>query len=179
MAYTGTVFTLDPSVVTLATGGITDLVNQLGKQCGLLFDPIMSPCPNCSLDPQSAAGNKPTTRWESGGAVAPRAAGLCHNCGGTNQIATEVPLEVITMLVAVTPHTFFKKFPANIQVPDGTIQTKGFQTDLPKVLRSRAMVLSPDTQGVVRWRYELDGEPVDVSNITPGVFFVATWKRVG
>ncbi len=112
---------------------------------------------------------------------------MCLGCGGTGRKADESVTETVVMLVSWGSNESFKKgaatferhVPGNLQTGAGACQTKGYMADAAKVMRARQMILQPDKQGLVRWRFELDGEIADVSNVVPGEFFQANWKRVG
>lgn len=163
-------FEIPDEVRQIAQDGLDDLITQIGKQCQLIYPARMVP----GNPPDQTIGQKGGNQWVTGGPMN-RAT---PSQGGTGYVA-EQESETIQMLIQWNPSDFFIKPPYNVQIPDGTIQTKGFQADLPKVLRAAYMIVSPDKEGLIRWKYELDGEPGDKSNLVPGVFFVAQWKRVG
>lgn len=169
----GKVFTLTDGIRQIATDSLDDLLDQLGKHCKLVYSPAFLPCAACAADP---AGLKPGNAWVSGGPLPLPEGGLCPACGGTGFRAEEV-FETITMLVANRPSQFYIPFPANVQVPAGAIQTKFYLSDLGKVRRASQMILQPELSSVAMWRYELEGEPVDVGNIIQGRYCVALWKR--
>ncbi len=62
-------------------------------------------------------------------------------------------------------------------MPYGTIQTKGYLVDLPKIQRADRAVFQPPIQSTLRMTFRLAGEPADVSNIIQGRYCVATWTR--
>lgn len=171
----GKVFTLSPNIVTLATDTFTDLLNQLGKPCRLIYPPKQVSCPNCVFD---AVGNKSANVWLDGGPQPFPNGQECPMCNGVFYAAQEVT-RPITLLIAWAPAQWFVRAPNGFQIPDGMIQTKGFIADLPFVLQARQMVIETPIEGMNRYRFFLDGEPVDVSNITPGRFFVSRWRRGG
>jgi hypothetical protein len=160
----GTLFTLTPAIKSVTQQALEDLITELGKNCKLFYPPTQETC--------GCAGNV----WLTGGPAPPGDVTTCPLCGGSGFRAKEVS-ETLKMGVAVHPKDFWKKPPPNIQIPDGTIQTKGYLTDLPKLRAAERMQLQPELDAVARWMYVRDDDPVDVSNIVQGVFVVLQWKR--
>ena len=168
-------FTLSNDVKTIAQNAIDDLIDQLGKDCLLLYPPLPEPRNNCILDP---IGNKSSNHWFNGGPMPFPNGSICPMCNGGGFHFKEMT-KPIKLLIANSPSEWFVKFPHNIQVPAGTIQTKGYTTDLPDVLQTRKMVLQVSLQPMIRFTYELAGEPIDQGNIVQGRYWVAMWNRVG
>lgn len=179
-------FEITNEIRTIARSAISDMIDQLGKVCLLVYPPTWTAC-DCSTDPSATAGSNPNNRWITGGPAPAGQAGLCLACGGTGRKAEESATEAVTMLVSWGATEAFKKgaatfarnVPADLQTAAGSVSTKGYMADAPKILRARQMILQPDKEGLIRWRFELDGELADVSNVVPGYFFQANWKRVG
>lgn len=169
----GVLFTLPQTAKDITRQALDDLITELGKPCRLIYPPVPVPCAACVADP---IGQKPGNAWIHGG-PSPMSGMVCPDCGGTGYRADSVT-ELIVMSVAVTPAHFWLKPPSGMQVPVGTIQTKTYLTNRDKLRRARRMILQPDAPGG-GWVYELDGDPVDVSNIIQSRYCVANWKRAG
>lgn len=167
-------FTLTTEIISIAQQAVTDLINNLGKDCTLYYPSRSSPCPNCLPGP----GNRPTVRWRTGGPIPFQDGSLCPMCNGKNQLF-EDQSEKITMLCAWTPKEWFLKPSSNVRIPDNQIQTKGFIGDLPKVARADSMVVESAIGAYKHYRFKLASEPIDPSNIVQVKFFVATWERAG
>jgi hypothetical protein len=166
------VFAISEGVRTIARNVLDDLLDQLGKNCKLVYAPAQEPCADC-LAP---AGGPAGATWVTGGPAPLPGAGLCPACGGTGLRAVESS-ETIKMQVANRPAKFWVPAPANVQVPAGTIQTKAYLTDLPKIRRAEEMVLQPELAPLIAWRYRRDGEPVDAGNIVQGRYCYTLWQR--
>lgn len=164
----GRLFTLSPSVVAMAKAAFSDLLDQLGKDCLLVYPPLMVPCDECGVN----------NTWVTGGPMTPADGTTCPLCDGSGLHARS-HTETVRMLLAYSPRDFFKPFPAGVQVPDGLIQAKAYIGDATKLMQAREMVVQPALQHVVRWRYVLDGEVLDASNIVQGAFVISNWKRAG
>jgi hypothetical protein len=172
----GKIFTLSADVKAIAQQAIDDLHNELGKDCRLVYPSRMVPCANCVFDP---IGKKSSNFYLNGGPAPFQNGTLCPMCDGNGLIAQEVT-EVVRMLVAWSPrHWFIQKMPTNVQSPAGLIQTKGFYADVPKILQARQMILETPLEPSVRYRFFLESEPIDASNIIQGRYFVALWRRQG
>lgn len=65
----------------------------------------------------------------------------------------------------------------NIVLPDGAIQTIGFMTDLPSILRAKQLIVHKDIKDYKTIRFERLGEPVPMG-IKQERYFTCTWKRV-
>jgi hypothetical protein len=161
----GTLFTLTDAIREVTQAALDDLITELGKTVRLVYPPLRVEC--------GCAGNA----WVTGGPFPTPGASPCALCGGTGYRA-EVTTEDLLMLVAAEPSRFFRPLPRGTQVPDGTIQVKFFLSNLPKVKQAQELILQPELEQVARWRYVLDGDPIDVSNIVRGRYAVAQLRRV-
>jgi hypothetical protein len=171
----GTIFTLTTDIKTVTSQALDDLMTELGKNCQLIYPPKWAACVNCVFDP---IGQKSSNRWVNGGPAPFPEGSVCPVCNGAGQRAEETT-ETIKMLVRSEPAHFWVKAPPGVNVPAGLIQTKGFFTDMPKVLQAQQMVVQPELQAIIRYRYTLVGEPLDIGNIIQGRYFVAMWQRSG
>lgn len=174
-------FTLTNDVKAITANAIDSLINQLGKACKLIYPPKMVPCGNCIAD---NVGMKSSNRWLSGGPLPFPDGSLCPLCNGKGFEAQEIS-ESIKLLVTWNPKKFdyplLQEKPGVqlVEVPAGTIQTKGFLSDMPRILQSRQLIVQTDIEGMNRYRFFLWGEPVDVSNIVQARYCVALWSRNG
>ena len=65
----------------------------------------------------------------------------------------------------------------NIQVPDGSIQTIGFMTDLPEVLKAKALIVHKDVKDYKDMGFELLGEHIP-AGLRQNRYFACAWRRV-
>lgn len=94
-----------------------------------------------------------------------------------NKIIKEV--EVFTpvkLKVYADPKTWIN-VAGNIAVPDGTIQTVGYMSDLPKILQAKAMIVHDEIKGYKELRYERMGEYTP-TGFKLDRYFSCFWKRV-
>lgn len=175
----GKVFALTPDIISIAQDALDDLLaphaeGGLAKTCQLIYPPVLSECVNCIYDP---IGDKSSNRWITGGPMPFPDGGICPVCNDVGKLAT-TPTENIQLGVQSDPAHFYLKVPFGVRVPAGTIQTKGFITDLPKVLQAQEMIVAPGKFPIVM-RYVMDGEPIDTGSIIQSRYWFAFWKRVG
>ena len=168
-------FSLSTDVKTIAQNAIDDLIDQLGKDCLLQFPPIPEYCVNCIIDP---IGNKSSNHWVNGGPIPFPNASICPMCDGRGYHYKELT-RPIKLLISNSPSEWFVKLPVNIQSPAGTIQTKGYVADLPDVLQCRKMIVQISLEPIIRYTYELNGEPIDQGNIVQNRYWVGIWNRIG
>lgn len=175
----GKLFTITDEIRNIARDAFDDMINQLGRSCTLHYNPVWEDCPNCEFDFNT---QRSANRWITGGPMKFPSGSICPMCGGEGQFKAETPTEEITMSVESDPKEWLRLGLEQLVMPDGTIFTKGFIKDLPKVNRSVFMTVDsqdgqPKTKLLAKYEYELLSEPVDVSSIVQGRYFVALWKR--
>lgn len=170
----GVLFTLDTATKAVIQQGLDDLITELGKDCLIVYPPLRVNCVNCVKDP---IGNKSSNVWKTGGPLPFPNGGICPMCNGSFTVAKENS-ETLHLLCAWEPRNFF--YPIrnlDLKVPFGTIQTKGYMSDLPKIKRANYLVFELPIVPIIRQTYVLSGEPGDQSNIIQNRYFVATWER--
>lgn len=170
----GNLFTLTPDIIQLAKNGIDDLLNQLGKKCLLQYSPKQIFCPNCTYDP---VAKKSRNIWISGGPISFPNGTTCPMCEGVGY-KFETATDTITMLCHTDKRKWVTKLPPNVQISDGAVETKGYLSDLEKVLRAEVMIVQPDLSPYITWKYKLYGEPTNPSNIIQDRYFLAIWERM-
>lgn len=168
-------FSLSAEIKQIAKDAIDDLIDQLGKDCLLVYPSVPEKCVNCIAD---FVGNKSSNHWTSGGPIPFPNGSICPMCDGEGFHFKEIT-KPIKLLISNNPSQWFIKVPSNVVIPDGSIQTKGYVRDLPNVLQSRKMVMQISIEPIIRFTYNLSGEPIDQGNIVQNEYWVATWNRVG
>jgi hypothetical protein len=100
---------------------------------------------------------------------------LCPLCGGVGK-RFEEKFDKVKFLCQWNPRSWFMA--ANIRVPDGYVQIKGYITDLPRLRRCEYILLQTPISGLTYFKFKLDSEPIDRGNIIQGRYFVALLKRI-
>lgn len=64
-----------------------------------------------------------------------------------------------------------------IQVPNNSIQTIGYMTDLPKVLKAKLLIVNKDIKDYKEMRFQRTGEHI-VTGFGQNRYFACFWSRV-
>jgi hypothetical protein len=170
----GSIFTLTSGIKAVIQQALDDLITELGKPCKLVYPPRFVSCTNCVFD---AIGQKSSNHWRNGGPMQFADGMSCPMCNGVGRIAQEVS-EPIKLLCEWKPGNFVVPVP-NLQLyaPNSLLQTKGYMSDLPKLMRADRLVYQTAIGGLLNQTFQLLGEPGDKSNIIQNRYCVATWQR--
>jgi hypothetical protein len=147
----------------------------LGKYCRLVYPARVTPCSNCVIDP---IGKKSANRPRSGAPVPFSAGQPCPVCSGQGTIASEAS-ETLVFGLTWEPKKFVLPAPAalDLRTPNAACQVKGFLKDAPKLMKANYVVLDTQTEGVLRQKFKLAGEPGSPGNIVQGRYFYALLGR--
>ena len=168
------IFTISDEIRQVAMDAFDTLINELSKTCRLYYPPKMQECSNCVVD---MIGRKSSNIYLHGGPIPFPFGGMCPMCDGAGYKAIEVYHDV-NFLVNENIKSFYKDgLPSNVNLPNGTIQTKGYITDMPKVKRCSHMIKHLALENYQTMNYTLYGEPLSPGNIIQGRYFVALWLR--
>jgi hypothetical protein len=64
----------------------------------------------------------------------------------------------------------------NLNIPDGSIQTVGFLSDLPKILQAKALIVHDNIKDYKELRFERVGEHIPMG-FKQNRYFACMWKR--
>lgn len=170
----GRIFTITPDLRKVAEDAISDMIDQLGKECLLLYPSVEQPCPNCIYDPTT---KRSTGIYKTGGPTPFQNKTICPVCRGNGRLPYE-SATTVTLLCQWNPRQY-QNLGGNVQAPYSIVRTKGFLSDLPKVQRAKRMIIELPVTPLIRATFDLASEPVDAGNIVPGKFFTCIWKRSG
>lgn len=144
--------------------------NFIGKACSIYYPPSRDVCPNCTVV-KLASGS--SNQYKTGGPV-PFTHGICPYCGGVGYKETESS-ESIRLRVYWNKRDWAKVAP-QIQVPEASVMTIGFLTDLTKCLQANYIILVTEQSGLEQYRFTLAGEPFP-HGFGKDRYFIAYWKR--
>jgi hypothetical protein len=65
----------------------------------------------------------------------------------------------------------------DMKIPDGSIETIGFMSDLPKVLSAKALIVHDGIKNIKEQRFERYGEHAPMG-LRQNRYFVCLWRRV-
>lgn len=153
------------------------MTNLEGRKCVLYFPPIPTPVSGTqSINPP--IGSDISQNIWSAGMPQPMFSqqGFDPYANGTPYVEIEQS-ETITMIVYPNPGKFSHIFPMGERKADGLIVTRGFVTDLNKVLNCTRMETMIEL-GTDHYKYKLEGEPTFPSTIIQNRWFYAMWRRL-
>lgn len=141
-----------------------DFLNSVGKTCTLYGVPVQNKCPNCTGGQNYNGGPLPFTNGT-----------ICPYCNGQDFIQTESTSSIV-LLVYCHPKDFINYNKLQINIPDGSIQTRGLISDLPLIQRANTISLN-NIIGFENIRFKKLGEfiPFGVRLKTE---FSQLWQRV-
>lgn len=148
------------------------MLNTFGRSCRLFYPSLMVSC-SCGVDP---IGNKPGNIWSTGGRVGYPNTQNCGLCNNTGKIAQQ-NTEDITLVLYWNPSEYRKLLPVNFQVPNGTVMTRGFMSDFPKVEMCESAILGVELMPYKNYRYKRLSEPIDYALLVQGRYFLMLWQR--
>lgn len=169
----GKLFTISPKIRKIAQDGIDDLIDQLGKDCLLVYPSVQEDCPNCVFDPTTG---RSSGVYKTGGPRPFPRGSICPVCRGKGTIDSD-HTDVIRLLCTWNPKQFVM-LAGNIERPYSVLQTKGYMTDVPKIIQARRLIVQLPIEPYVRATFELMSEPIDPGNIIQGRYFIALWKQI-
>jgi hypothetical protein len=148
-----------------------DFINlNFGVNCTVFLPSLKVQCDNCVFD---TINNKSSNMYLAGGPI-PFTFGVCPWCDGNG--FKEIPnSSVIKMKVYFSRKNWIQIVP-NINIPDGSVQTIGFLSDLPKIKAAQFVRINSDVAGYINYDYTLFGEPFP-HGFKQNRYFIAYWKR--
>ncbi len=171
---------LDPSaaiqitdkLITVYQNNIDALINQLGKNIYLEFDPIRDPCPNCEFD---TIRNRSTGIYIPGG-PRPFARGRrCPYCKGRGFLETAVN-KCIKCLIKWNPSDA-KNFGISISQKSGIVRFKTFLTEADDLIRARTVIANHDIAGQMKLKVKLIQGPIPVG-LREDRYCISFWELI-
>ena len=171
----GTVFTLDAGTKAVIQDALDDLITELGKSCKIVYPARWVSCQNCQID---IIGNKSSNHWKTGGPLPFANGTICPLCTGVGKRAEDT-YDTVTLLCNWEPKKFWQPVPnLNIGKGNGFLQTKGFISDMPKILKADHLIFQVPMEPYLSNKYKRISEPGDKSNIIQNRYFICTWEQI-
>jgi hypothetical protein len=157
--------TLDPTasvqisdrIINIYKNSIDALINQLGKNTTLIFQPQIVSCPNCSYDAQ---GKISTGVYNIGG-PRPFARGRqCPYCKGAGTLKTESE-QCIKCLVKWSPRDL-ENYGISIENTDNVVRLKTYITHMDDLMRADNAIVLRDSIGIAKLKTRRIIPPVPV-----------------
>jgi hypothetical protein len=151
---------------------IDALINQLGKNVLLEYDPIVTPCPNCYFDAESKRSTgvyKPT-----GPTPFPRGQ-KCPHCKGAGTVEERVT-KCIKCLLKWNPSDY-ASYGVSVVDPKGIVRTKGYLTDSAAISRASSAIVNYDIHATMRLRVRRIRGPVPVG-LRQDRYCITFWELI-
>lgn len=171
----GTIFTNTAGLQDYTQTYITDLINEWGKLCRLVYPPTYETCPNCQ---SSIPGNKSANRYLHGGPIPFPLGQVCPMCDGDCKRAKQVSEEIMA-LVTWNPSEYVVGPDGQVRFPaDYIVRLKTFIYHLPKIKMADHIIVDVSLEPYVSYRFRLKGEPIDRHKIAKGKFCKVYLERI-
>lgn len=145
------------SLIKTYQSRIDALINQLGKNVFLEFDPILSPCPNCEFD---TARKRSLGIYIPGGPRPFKRGRKCPYCKGRGLLQTDVN-KCIKCLIKWNPKNI-ENFGISVAQKKGIARLKTFLTEADDLIRTRTLLINHDIINQITLRMKLIKGPTPV-----------------
>jgi len=148
---------IKPALISIYQSRIDALINQLGKNVYLEFDPIREPCRNCEYD---TIRKRSTGIYKSGG-PRPFARGRkCPFCKGRGFEETLVN-KCIKCLIKWNPRDA-ENFGISITQRKGIVRLKTYLTEADDLARAKTVIVNHDIVAQMKLKVRLIQGPIPV-----------------
>ncbi len=151
---------------------IDALINQLGKNVLLEFDPIKEPCSNCIFD---IVGNRSIGIYKIGGPIPFIRGNKCPYCKGIGFLEQKVA-QCIKCLIKWNPREI-KNYGISVSKYNNVVRLKAFLTDLDSLLRAKTAIIDYDIQNIFKQRVKLIKGPIPVG-LREDRYCVSFWELI-
>lgn len=150
---------------------IDALIDQLGKNIKLEFDPIMTICPNCEYDP---INRRSRGIYKTDGPV-PFSRGKCPYCKGIGFLETPVT-ECIRGLVGWDQDDD-ETYAMGLREPTHMVRIKTYLHHVASLVKANSAVINPDTAKTLPVRAKLIRKPVPLG-LRESRYCLSFWEVV-
>lgn len=148
---------IKPALIAIYQSRIDALINQLGKNVYLEFDPIRAACPNCTYD---TLRKRSTGIYKAGGPREFARGRRCPYCKGRGFTETAVN-KCIKCLIKWNPIEA-KNFDIAISNYKGIVRLKTYLTLADDLARARTIIVNHDIVDQMKLRVKLVQGPIPV-----------------
>lgn len=163
-------FQVTNELISIYQDRIDAMINQIGKNVILEFDPVQVVCPNCHFDPQR---NRSSGRPKSGGPRPFKRGRQCPYCKGRGFV--ETPQEkCIKALVRWNPQDL-ATYRISIRGRKSIVRLKTLLTDAVDLERANTLRVDPDQSSMVVFRVKKIKGPV-LRGLRDDRYAVSFWE---
>jgi len=151
---------------------IDALINQLGKNVLLEFNPLNLPCPNCIYDP---INNRSSGVYKTGGPAQFSRGQKCPYCKSVGFLQ-EIPTECIKCLIKWNPKEA-ENYGISVASGKDVVRLKSFLTDGDSLIRAKTAILNYDVQSVIKLRARLIKGP-NIVGLRESRYIITFWELI-
>lgn len=160
------------SLINIYQSRIDALINQLGKNVYLEFDPIKDPCPNCEFE---MIRGRSRGIYRTGG-PRPFARGRrCPYCKGHGFLETVVN-KCIKCLIKWNPEDA-KNFGIAVSQTGGIVRLKTYLTEADDLSRARTVIVNHDIASQMKLKVKLIQGPIPVG-LREDRYCISFWELI-
>jgi hypothetical protein len=176
----GSFFEIDEDDRAYAQGVFDDMIEQYGDDCKLTYAATEEVCPNCIVNPKTGES---TGRYKEDGPVPFELGEVCPVCDGRGRIQGTGSYDIIKLTIDWNPKPYMNIGSGTgaegdrlVRVAGGMVFTRGFLTDLPKVLKADYIIFDVNNQYQTN-QFKLYGDPFPLGGFVKRRYFGAIWER--
>jgi len=163
---------VEDSLIKIYQSRIDALINQLGKNVTLEFDPILTACPNCTFD---RIRKRSTGIYRPGGPRPFRRGRKCPWCKGRGLLETPVT-KCIKCLIKWHPKDA-KNYGISIVSKKGVVRLKTFLTEADDLIRAKTIIANADIITQIKLRVKLIKGPIPVG-LREDRYCISFWELI-
>jgi hypothetical protein len=163
---------IDSSLIAIYQSRIDALINQLGVNIHLEYEPVISPCDNCGYDSQR---DRSTGVYKLGGPIPFPRGRKCPKCKGEGVLKI-ANTRCIKCLVKWNPRDCHK-YGVSVADPSAIVRTKGMLADAPAIMRASTAIINADIEDEMRLRVRRLRGPIPVG-LREDRYAITFWELV-
>ena len=148
---------IKPALIAIYQSRIDALINQLGKNVRLIFDPVLTPCPNCLYDVLRKRSNG---IYRTGGPRPFKRGRKCPYCKGRGLNETSVE-KCIKCLLKWNPKDA-ENYGISIGQKKGIVRMKTFLTSADDMMQAKTAIANYDINAQMKLNVKLIRGPIPV-----------------
>lgn len=148
---------IKPALIAIYQSRIDALINQLGKNVRLIFDSVLTPCPNCLYDVMRKRSNG---IYRTGGPRPFKRGRKCPYCKGKGLNETAVE-KCIKCLLKWNPEDA-KNYGISIAGRKGVVRMKTFLTSADDIIQAKTAISNYDIKSQMNLKVKLISGPIPV-----------------
>lgn len=160
------------SIIDIYQGRVDALLNQVGKNVTLQFDPIITDCPNCEFDP---IRKRSSGHYVAGGPSPFEYGRRCPYCKGKGIIEEDAEL-CIKCLIAWNP-TNVAKFGISVQKNAEIVKLKTLVDNAPDLQRAKIAIIDRQVIDLVKYKARLVRGPYPIG-LREDRYCISFWRTI-